>query len=180
MKNLMTMLALVALGALALTGTSATAGSGDKATGGGQTLVPVGGGAGSTIAFTAQQGTGGATSAKGQVQWIDREAGPKQAPRYHGVVDCLEVDGNFAVIGGFKKTGTSTVGRFILRVVDNGEPNHGADLIQFNEEDTYDDPNQQGDDRLACGDNDPEDEPTSGFNLARGNSKVRDGDANNP
>ena len=172
MKKIMTLVAVAALGVAAIA-TSAVAGSGDKATGGGQTIIGDSG-KGSTIAFTAQRdGTGSA--AKGQVQFIDRSAGAKNAPRYHGVVDCLEVDGNFAVIGGSKKTGTSTVQRFVLRVVDNGEPNQGQDLIQFNQEDTTDsDGPLPFDDKLACGDGDPDDPPADDFTLARGNAQVRD------
>ena len=187
MKLKMT-LAIAAMGVLALAGATANAGSGDKATGGGQTMLPANGqGPGSTIAFTAQrvEDTDDDTAAKGQVQWIDRDNTATTAKgkgvRYHGVVTCLEVttDDNghgFAVIGGHKKTGTSTIQRFVLRVVDRGEGStaEGEDLIQFDEEDTHNDPMVAGDDRLACGDEDPEEQPTSNFTLARGNAQVRE------
>ena len=164
---------VAAVAALALSSVSATAGSGDKATGGGQTLVGTNGGPGSTIAFTAQQGTGDSTSAKGQVQYIERDntavVARGQGDKFHGVVDCLEVDGDFAVIGGYRKGGPSTADRFVLRVVDNAEPNQGQDLIQFDSES----------EDLRCGDGDAE-EPDMEFNLARGNAQVRDGDTTMP
>jgi hypothetical protein len=156
------------LAAFALIGPGATAGSGDKATGGGQVLLGTGTKL-STIAFTAQQGTTGSLSAKGQVQFIDRTAGAGQGQvRFHGVVNCLEVNDNYATIGGIKKNGTSTVGEFVLRVVDNGQPNQGADLIQFDE--------ATADNR--CGDDDAD--PTLSMGLAHGNAQVRDGDPANP
>lgn len=164
-------LAIVGTAAFALAGTSANAGSGDKATGGGQTLVASSGtGPGSTIAFTAQQGTGGETSAKGQVQWIKRTnaattAKGKAEEKYHGVVDCLEVYGNFATIGGYKKGGAPTADRFVLRVVDNGEGATGTgDTIQFSRQN----------DEVACGDG-GDAEPQPEWSLSRGNAQVRDG-----
>ena len=166
--KLKTTLAIAAIAALAMSMGSANAGSGDKATGGGQVLL----GSGtklSTIAFTAQQGTGGSLAAKGQVQFIDRTAGTGQSQvRYHGVVNCLEVEGNYATIGGTKKSGTSSVGNFVLRVVDNGEPNQGNDLIQFD----------QATEDNRCGDDDSN--PTLTMGLAHGNAKVRDGDTTMP
>ena len=111
--------AVAAVVALAVPVSSAVAGNGDKATGGGQVLL---GGSGkmSTIAFTAQ---GTTEAAKGQVQFIDRSAGAGQDQvRYHGVVDCIEVTGNTAIIGGYQKKGDANEpgDRFVLRVVDNG------------------------------------------------------------
>jgi len=152
--------AIAALAALAISSTSATAGNGDKVTGGGQILV--GSNAGSTIAFTAQ---GTTDTAKGQVQFIDRSAGKGQSQvKYHGVVDCVEVTGNFAVVGGLTRNGTP----FTLRVVDNGQ---GAaaenDAVQF---DTNSD--------IQCGDGEEDDAPQ--MSLGRGNAKVRDGDTSNP
>ena len=153
------MVAVAGLAAFALSSTPASAGNGDKVTGGGQILV--GSNAGSTIAFTAQ---GTTTSAKGQVQFIDRSAGKGQNQvKFHGVVDCVEVTGNFAVVGGVTRSGDD----FTLRVEDNGEPNRGADLIQFD---------RNGD--FQCGDGDEDDPPE--FSLGRGNAQVRDGDSSNP
>ena len=147
---------------------AAFAGNGDKATGGGQVLLGDSGKR-STIAFTAQGTTEGA---KGQVQFIDRSlgAGPNQT-KYHGIVDCIEVTGNSAIIGGFQKKGDANEegDRFVLRVVDNGEPNQGQDLIQFDNQSTAPD---------TCGDDDDDEAPE--WSLAKGNAQVRDGDAGNP
>lgn len=154
------MLGIAGLAVFAIGSGSATAGNGDKATGGGQILV--GSNAGSTIAFTAQ---GTTESAKGQVQFIDRSAGKgKNQVKFHGIVDCIEVTGNLAVIGGVPKSGT---GDFTLRVEDNGEPNQGADMIQF-------DRNSD----IQCGDGEEDDPPE--MSLGRGNAQVRDGDSANP
>jgi hypothetical protein len=151
--------AVAGLAAFALSSTPASAGNGDKVTGGGQILV--GSNAGSTIAFTAQ---GTTTSAKGQVQFIDRSAGKGQNQvKFHGVVDCVEVTGNFAVVGGLTRSGDD----FTLRVVDGGEPNRGADSIQFD---------RNGD--FQCGDGEEDDPPE--FALGRGNAQVRDGNESNP
>ena len=155
------MLAIAGLAMLAISSGTATAGNGDKVTGGGQILV--GSNAGSTIAFTAQ---GTTESAKGQVQFIDRSAGKGQSQvKYHGIVDCIEVSGNFAVVGGQTRNGTP----FTLRVVDNGQGGTATenDMVQF---DTNSD--------FICGDGEEDDEPQMG--LGRGNAKVRDGDPANP
>ena len=164
------MLGISVLAVLALSASSASAGTGDKATGGGQTIIGDSG-KGSTIAFTAQQsGDAGTPVAKGQVQWIDRSAGSgKSAVKFHGVVDCIEVDGNFAIIGGFNKKDSED--RFTLRVVDNGEPNQGQDLIEFTDTD---------DTEFQCGDGEEDDPPAADMTLARGNAQVRNGDPNNP
>jgi uncharacterized Zn-binding protein involved in type VI secretion len=162
-------LAGAAVVALALPVTAAVAGNGDKATGGGQVLLGSGDVKASTIAFTAQ---GTTEAAKGQVQFVDRSAGTgRNQVKYHGIVDCIEVTGTLAIIGGFKRGGeaSDSADRFVLRVQDNGEPNRGADMIQFdNESDAPD----------TCG-NDDENEPPE-FALARGNAQVRDGDSANP
>jgi hypothetical protein len=163
------MLATAGVALFALSGPFATAGNGDKVTGGGQTFLG-NSGKGSTIAFTAQQDAGaGSSSAKGQVQFIDRSNGAgKNQTKYHGVVDCVEVEGNFGVIGGHKRGDTTD--RFSLRVVDNGEPNNGVDLIQFGEEE----------DNSTCGDGNDDEPPSMEFSLARGNAQVRDGDTTSP
>src|SRR4051812_31886581 len=74
----------------------------NKVTGGGQFLVPAGGGAGSTIAFTAQ---GTADAAKGQIQLQDRSGSP--TVRRHGTVQCVDVMGNTAKIGGTWRDGST-------------------------------------------------------------------------
>ena len=154
------MLAIAGLAALAISSGTATAGNGDKVTGGGQILV--GSNAGSTIAFTAQ---GTTDTAKGQVQFIDRSVGKGQSQvKYHGIVDCVEVTGNFAVVGGLTRNGTP----FTLRVVDNGQGSAAEnDAVQF---DTNSD--------MMCGDGEEDDAPE--MSLGRGNAKVRDGDPANP
>lgn len=158
------MLAMAGLAVFALNSAVATAGNGDKVTGGGQVIFSEGDVKASTIAFTAQ---GTTETAKGQIQFIDRSAGAgRDQDKYHGVVDCLEVTGNYGVVGGYKRGNTDN--RFVLRVVDNGEPNQGADMIQFDNE-TEDN---------ACGDDNEDDQPE--FSLAHGNAKVRDGDSSNP
>jgi hypothetical protein len=140
---------------------TAIAGDGDKVTGGGQVLLGTKG-AGNQIAFTAQQKGSEAT---GQVQTIDRSAGKGTAQvKFHGVVDCVEVEGNMAKVGGHKKGGTQ---RFTLLVQDNGQ---GAaadpDMIAFKKGDAADptcDPGNDDDDGLMA--------------LGRGNAQVRDGQA---
>jgi hypothetical protein len=162
-------LAIAALGAFALSGTYASAGNGDKITGGGQILFSTDGGAGNTIAFTAQ---GTNTAAKGQVQFIDRSGGKgKNQVKFHGVVDCVETGGNFGVASGYKK-GTPAdaqddpANRFLLRVVDNGQGQDDNDMIQFDRNTTD-----------TCGPAEDDDEPS--FELGRGNAQVRDGDLSN-
>jgi hypothetical protein len=158
-------LAVALVAALAVAATSANAGNGDKVTGGGQVLLGTSG-KGSTIAFTAQ---GTTTAAKGQVQFIDRTLGAgKSQTKFHGVVDCVEVTGNYGIIGGYRKGAPAD--RFDLRVVDNGEPNQGNDLIQFDEDGAQD---------VQCGDDNAENAPPD-LQLARGNAQVRDGDRTNP
>lgn len=160
--------AVAGMALVAIPASAAIAGNGDKATGGGQVLLGDSGKA-STIAFTAQ---GTTDSAKGQVQFVERSAGAgRNQEKYHGVVDCIEVTGNMAIIGGFERGGDAEneADRFVLRVQDNGEPNQGRDLIQFDD---------QSDAADTCGDDDEDDAPE--FALARGNAQVRDGDGSNP
>jgi hypothetical protein len=156
--------ALAAVLALAVPATAAIAGNGDKATGGGQVFFDSEDTKASTIAFTAQ---GTIADAKGQIQVIDRSASTERT-KYHGVVDCIEVDGNTAVIGGYRK-GTANADRFTLRVVDNGEPNQGADMIALDDESTD----------FRCGEGDDDDDAPT-ISLAHGNAQVRDGDSSNP
>ena len=159
--------AVAGVALLAIPVSGAVAGNGDKATGGGQVLLGDSGKR-STIAFTAQ---GTTEAAKGQVQFIDRSAGAgRNQVKYHGVVDCIEVTGNTASIGGYRKgEPADTADRFALRVVDNGEPNQGQDMIQFDD---------MTDETNTCGDDEEDDAPE--FALAKGNAQVRDGDSSNP
>ena len=143
---------------VALSVTAASAGSpNDRVTGGGQTLVGTSG-AGNTIAFTAQSTSDGA---KGQVQVVDRSAGTGQSQtRFHGIVDCLAVDGNRAEIIGHKRDDASDL--FSVYVMDNGE---GAaadnDVVLLNE-----------DTDGQCGIDDDDDD--GAVDLARGNAQVYD------
>ena len=90
--------------------------SAPKATGGGQILIGErngGNSAGDTIAFNAQD----PTTPKGQVQYVDRSGGTQTV--WHGTVDCLQISGNMAYIGGhWTSQGTGT---FALYAEDNGE-----------------------------------------------------------
>jgi hypothetical protein len=154
--------AVAAMTIIAVPVSSAIAGNGDKATGGGQIMFQSSDEKRSTMAFNAQ---GTVDSAKGHVRVIYRANGSGQEQiRWYGIVDCLEVTGNYAVIGGANRNGT----RFVLRVVDNGEPNKGRDLIGFDEES----------ENNGCGDD--EADATPDFTLAKGNAQVRDGDSTNP
>jgi hypothetical protein len=151
---------------VAIPASPAAAGNGDKVSGGGTVWFSDDDVKRSTIAFTAQ---GTTSAAKGQVQFIDRSAGAgRNQVKYHGIVDCLEVTGNYAVAGGYRKGTSPSTDRFVLRVVDNGEPNRGIDMIEFDDE-TEDN---------ACGDDEEDSDPE--FALATGNAQVRDGDSSNP
>lgn len=138
-----------------------TAGSGFKVTGGGQTDVSSDGGAGDTIAFTAQ---GEGEDVKGQVQYVDRTGGTGQGGRVeHGTVDCLvAADGGEQGAAYFAGTWNSG-GTFEIYVEDNGEPNQGSDVIYIDENDPAD----------CSDDDDEEDNPTA---LGRGNVQVHSAD----
>lgn len=143
--------ASVAGAALALSGATAFATQDDAATGGGQILVGSDGGAGSTIAFTAQ---GTADAASGQVQYVDR-SGDEQVVQ-HGTVTCIDVQGNEARIAGTWRDG----GSFGLYVQDNGEGSAADDdMIALTP------------DLTGCESDRDDNDPTA---LARGNAQVRD------
>ena len=154
-----TLLIAAAVLSLAIPGFASAGSATDRATGGGQVLFSTDGGAGNTIAFTAQ---GTEEAAKGQVQFIDRSAGTgRNQVKFHGLVTCIRVADNAAEIAGVERDSGEP---FNLRVVDNGE---GAaaddDLIQFdNTVDTAD-----------CSDDDSDDEEPE-LALARGNAQVYD------
>jgi hypothetical protein len=126
----------------------------DRATGGGQVLINTRGGAGDTIAFTAQET---ATGAKGQVQYVDRTATGQTV--HHGRVTCLVVDGTTATIGGTWERGAT--GGFEILVTDNGEGATATDMITIADVTTPD-----------CGD--PEQDEEDQIALARGNAQVYD------
>jgi hypothetical protein len=166
------------LGVLALTTAAwsqlAQADPAFKVTGGGQILTDgQTTGAGSTLAFTAQQeaapAEGVLTPAKGQVQYVDR-SGDTQIVR-HGYVTCLEaVEGQgiegAAYIGGYwtergnPKAPESELDIFEIYVEDNGEPNQGNDMVAVSMVSSPD-----------CEEDDENDDPTA---LARGNAQVWD------
>ena len=151
--------------------------SGLKVTGGGQVLTGNGSGAGNTIAFNAQQTAPadqntGEAPARGQLQVINREAGTGQSQeRFHGDVTCIREftpqsgpnqGQRFVRFGGFQQVnGSDTATPFTVDVQDNGEPNHGQDMIFFRQRQSGDDP---------C---DTSDQSTDFSNtaLARGNVK---------
>lgn len=137
---------------------AASAGSGtDRATGGGQILVSSSGGAGDTIAFTAQ---GTPDVARGQVQYVDRTGGTGQGQvKKHGQVTCLRVSGNMAKMAGTWDQG----GTFQLLVVDNGEGANAtnSDMITL----------QDAQDPTCNQENNDNDGQTD---LARGNAQVYD------
>ena len=146
-------LGVAALSSAFLVTGSATAGQQDAATGGGQILFSTDGGAGNTIAFTAQ---GTAEAAKGQVQYVNREAGTGQSQVVqHGTVTCIDVQGTIARISGTWRDG----GAFGLYVQDNGEgsaaENDVVTVVPGVSDCDFDDP----------------DEFTA---LGRGNAQVRD------
>ena len=161
------MLAMAGLALFVVSGGTATAGNGDKVTGGGQVLIDTETerGAGSTLAYNAQ---GTTTVAKGRVTFIDRSGDVME--KFKGIVDCIEVTNNYGIVGGYRRGSTDTedpANRFDLRVVDNGEPGKGSDMIVFEEDGTNSE--------VECGDEEA-DNPMPSALLARGNAQVRDGD----
>jgi hypothetical protein len=137
-----------------------------KVTGGGQTLVPAEGGAGDTIAFSAQSQGEEGSAAKGQFQYQDRTGGTgKDHVTVHGTVSCVVVysngDGGMAAIGG-----TSTDGvPFRIDVTDNGSGGDGTpDMILVRQG-----ADATGDDSALC---DADDQPDETFDLSRGNVTI--------
>ena len=134
MKRLLVGGAVLALG-IGSMGISQAAPAEYKVTGGGQSFgfeAPVSG-AGDTIGFNAQSAPtmDNEQAAKGQVQYVDREEG-KQVANIHGVVECLRVEGDRAVIGG-RITRGGTEEFFQLDVLDSGQEDRGTDMVVFQE-----------------------------------------------
>lgn len=159
---------------LAITGVSSASAAPAvyKVTGGGQTLVPAGGGAGNTIAFSAQSQGDEGSAAKGQFQYVDRKGTGtgKGQEVVHGTVSCVVVfsrtdEGGMAVIGGTSREGEP----FRIDVTDDGQGAHGNDMIVVRRgaaaQDGGDD--DSGDTALC----DSEDE-TADVALNRGNVKI--------
>ena len=148
-------LVLVAALAAVVPATVALGGSGtDRVTGGGQVILGSRGGAGDTIAFTAQD----TATNRGQVQYVDRNATGQTT--YHGRVACVEVSGNMAKIAGTWDKGKGT---FEVLVVDNGQGSAADDdLVTVQPNDTS----------PQCDNDDDDDDTTTA--LARGNAQVYD------
>jgi hypothetical protein len=125
----------------------------DRAQGGGQVLIGTRGGAGDTIAFTAQ---GAESAATGDVQYVQRT--PTSQTVLHATVTCLLVNGNTAKLAGAWDQG----GTFTIVAVDNGQ---GAaaddDMISIN----------NGAEPNCSRDNNDQNNNTA---LARGNVQVYD------
>lgn len=108
-----------------------------QVSGGGQTVVSSDmTGAGSTIAFVAQgQGEDGDENARGQLQINDRLG---DQGKFHGVVDCIIPDFAFDADGdtveGVRFGGhvRQTGERFLVDVVDNGQPTPASDMDLVN------------------------------------------------
>ena len=151
-------LVCAALVALALPIVASAGSPTDRATGGGQVLIGTRGGAGDTIAFTAQD----REDNPGQVQYIDRTE--EGQTKYHGRVACLMVMDNMAYIGG--SWDNQGAGDFNLYVEDNGQGANaaGADMIFIDE----------AADNPMCDFDESEDEDQ--LDLARGNTQVYDAD----
>ena len=150
---------------LAIPGFASAGAPNDRATGGGQILIPSNGqGAGNTIAFTAQNTGGSNNAAKGQVQIVERTNGTgKNNVRFHGVVQCLIVSGNTAELAGTYKNGNGATTGFILYAVDNGEGANATGLDQIGLTRTSD---------PTCERDDSDDDGAT--DLARGNAQVYD------
>jgi hypothetical protein len=145
-------LACAALVAFALPFVASAGSPTDRATGGGQVLIGTRGGAGDTIAFTAQD----RTTNPGQVQYVDRTATGQTV--LHGTVSCLAVSDNMAKIGGEWGAG----GTFQIIVIDNGEGIAADDDVVTI---------QDGQDPTCDQEDDDDDDPIA---LARGNAQVYD------
>jgi hypothetical protein len=123
-----------------------------RVTGGGQVIASTDAqGAGDTLAFGVVETRDGV---RGQFQAVETSAAGRDMIRFHGVVTCLEVEGNTARFGGFERGGDQA---FTVDVMDNGDG--GTDVVVFK---TTDEP---------CGDSD-EDPLFGETSLARGNATV--------
>ena len=170
-----TIVLLATAGLLLLPLTANAQGNGGQPTyqvsGGGQIIADTNGftGPGTTIAFVAQgQGPSGDLSPRGQLQIVERNGAGPPTRKIHGLVDCIipdfvfdpggpdEVEG--VRFGGEIRDGDGD-GRFLVDVVDNGQPSEGTDMIAFTTTDEED-----------C---DNGDEPPEGL-LGRGNVKIHD------
>lgn len=140
----------------------------DWAAGGGQVVLDVSNleAAGDSIGFNATTvlSQGGV---EGQVEYVATSLAGEEMDRWNGTVECFEVDGNEATLGGAidGNQGSNASGRFALRVTDNGTPEdgEGSDVIVLSYgEDTAGD----------CSEGDFKD--ADELTLARGNATVHD------
>jgi hypothetical protein len=154
--------------ALSGTGVGSAAPAVTKITGGGQTLVPSGGGAGDTVGFNAQVDADG--NVKGQFQYVNRNGtGTGQGQQVaHGEVTCAAVftrpdeggAGGVAAFGGTLRDGTA----FRVDVSDNGAGAGTSDMILVRTA-----ADAEGDNEGLC---DEEDAPDSLPELNRGNVTI--------
>ena len=158
--------ALAAVGLVAVFGViTAQAESAFKVTGGGQTDVGTSG-PGDTIAFNAQN-TEDDFAAKGQVQYVERDANGKIQAIFHGEVECLVAvsgtgaeDGAAYFAGAWTNKQTGATTDFEIYVEDHGEPNQGQDQIMID----------AVDESPCVEDDEDDDEPAAAH--ARGNVQV--------
>jgi hypothetical protein len=168
MKRLVVGTTVLALGIVGMSASSAAPAI-TKITGGGQTLVPADGGAGDTIAFTAQT-DGTPEGVKGQFQYVDRTGGTGQGQTvYHGTVTCVALlpsDGpNVGVIGG-ESDGVP----FRIDVIDNGQGSNASnDLIVVRHGAAAQDGGDNDQNDTALCDDETE---TANADLSRGNVKI--------
>ena len=163
------------LGGIAVTATlGAVLASGAFASGG-QAIASVNGGGqifasaspssgpGDTLAFTAQELTAYSDAdgnARGQLQFVQRDASGSSAPTFHGIVTCANIDGNDlgnATFGGYNRDDGTL---FQVRVVDSGTGNQGTDMIGM----TY-----PTDGSNPCAD---QNDTSTNYVLARGNVTI--------
>ena len=167
MKRLVVGGAVLALGIGGM-GLSQAAPAGEKVTGGGQILADnQTTGAGSTIAFNAQQS---ADDIKGQVQYILRSGGTgKGQNARHGEITCVNVitpgDGGTARLGGIFEHDPAQ--SFVIDVTDGGEgAGDAADMISIREGEAAD---TDGDGDATCNDSG---DFQDGVALGRGNVQI--------
>ena len=105
--------------------------------GGGQIIAEGASGPGDTLAFQAQNiggadGSADSDLARGQLQYNGRTDDAPQ--KFHGTIECLQVEGDFARLAGTKRTESGETGffRLIVHDVDNNGPQNGTEMLLFN------------------------------------------------
>jgi hypothetical protein len=170
LKGLVALGIVAAIAALAVAPAAFAGSSRDRATGGGQIAVSTSGGAGDTLAFTAQttaDTTDPANTATGQIQYVPHTSS-NSAPS-HGFVGCLVVDGNTAQLEGLFTSGPFAGDEYDLYVTDNSngqsDPTN-PDTLTFTP--------AEGNDSPPGGPFDCDGPFGTSYNLARGNVQVYD------